>query len=97
MVGEYKKNPNVEYTEPNFIAYALWAPNDPLYSYQWHLDNAVYGGIGMEEAWELLGYRCIRVHRIAVDVYVWQTKGMPKFVPECGLIVGTTDKIEGIP
>ncbi len=28
-------------------------PNDPLYSYQWHLDNSVHGGIQTEEAWEI--------------------------------------------
>jgi len=53
MVAIYKKNPNVEYAEPNFIAHAFLVPNDPLYSYQWHLDNNVTGGIGMEEAWGL--------------------------------------------
>lgn len=39
MVNIYKKNPNVEYAEPNFIVYAFWAPNDEYYYYQWHLDN----------------------------------------------------------
>jgi len=28
-------------------------PNDEYYHYQWHLDNAEYGGIGMEEAWDI--------------------------------------------
>ena len=51
MVEIYKRNPNVEYAEPNCIAHAFLVPNDPLYSYQWHLDNDEYGGIGMEEAW----------------------------------------------
>lgn len=55
MVELYKANPDVEYAELNYIAYALWVPNDPLYSYQWHLDNAEYGGIQMENAWQLLG------------------------------------------
>ena len=53
MVEIYSKNPNVEYAEPNYIAHALVVPNDPLYSYQWHLDNARYGGIRMEEAWDI--------------------------------------------
>lgn len=52
-IGEYLKKPDVVYAEPNYLAYALWAPNDPYYSYQWHLDNPAYGGIQMEEAWEL--------------------------------------------
>jgi len=53
MVSIYSRNPNVEYAEPNFIASALMTPNDPYYSYQWHLDNSVYGGIHMESAWDI--------------------------------------------
>jgi serine protease len=53
MLDIYSRNPNVEYAEPNFIASALMTPNDPYYSYQWHLDNGVYGGINMESAWDI--------------------------------------------
>lgn len=54
MVAIYSRNPNVTYAEPNFIAHALLSPNDPYYpSYQWHLDNAVSGGINMEAAWDV--------------------------------------------
>ena len=54
MVEKYKNSPYVEYTEPNYIATAFMVPNDPLYSpYQWHLDNPVYGGINMEDAWDI--------------------------------------------
>ncbi|MBU2598089.1 MAG: S8 family serine peptidase [Actinobacteria bacterium] len=53
MVSIYSRNPNVEYAEPNFIASALITPNDPYYSYQWHLDNSIYGGIHMESAWDI--------------------------------------------
>jgi serine protease len=53
MVEILSKNPNVEYTELNYIAYTLMVPNDPLYSYQWHLDNPVNGGINMEPAWDI--------------------------------------------
>lgn len=52
-VDIYSRNPNVEYAEPNFTASALWIPNDPYYIYQWHLDNAIYGGIQMESAWDI--------------------------------------------
>ena len=48
MANIFSKNPNVEYAELNYIAYALMVPNDPYYSYQWHLK-----GIGIEEAWGL--------------------------------------------
>ena len=61
MVEKYKNSPYVEYTEPNYIATAFMVPNDPLYSpYQWHLDNPVYGGINMEDAWDIsTGYGVI--------------------------------------
>ena len=52
-VKEFSKKADVEYAEPNYIAYALTVPNDPYYKYQWHLDNSVYGGIQMEEAWDI--------------------------------------------
>lgn len=52
-IKEYLKRYDVEYAEPNYIAYALMVPNDPYYSYQWHLDNSQYGGISMEGAWDI--------------------------------------------
>lgn len=55
MVQFYKNDPNVEYAEPNYIAYAFWAPNDQNYKYQWNFDNVQYGGINMEKAWNLTG------------------------------------------
>ena len=51
MVEIYKRNPNVEYAEPNYIAHASLVPEDPKYYLQWHLDNTEYGGINMESAW----------------------------------------------
>jgi serine protease len=51
MVEIYSKNPNIDYAEPNYIAYILWAPNDIHYELQWHMDNPVYSGINMELAW----------------------------------------------
>lgn len=53
IVAIYSRNPNVEYAEPNFTVSALMIPNDPYYSYQWHLDNPVYGGIHMQSAWDV--------------------------------------------
>ena len=53
MVKKYKSDVRVEYSEPNFIAYAHMVPNDTYYSLQWHLDNLDYGGIHMEAAWDL--------------------------------------------
>lgn len=53
MVQVYTRNPNVEYALPNSICRAVMTPNDPLYPYQWHLDNPEFGGINIEQAWEL--------------------------------------------
>ncbi len=48
MVELYRENILVEYAEPNYIAYAYWTPNDPLYSYQWHFPL-----INMPSAWDI--------------------------------------------
>jgi len=53
MVEIYRRHPLVEYAEPNFIATATFAPDDPFYKngYQWHLHNPDHPGIQMENAW----------------------------------------------
>ncbi len=54
MVEIYSRNPNVEYAEPNFLAFALLVPNDTYYlPYQWNFDNPSTGGINMEAAWDI--------------------------------------------
>lgn len=56
LVADFKKNRFVEYAETNSYCYAMAVPNDPYYSpYQWHFDNPVYGGIDMENAWDVAG------------------------------------------
>lgn len=39
---------NIEYAEPNYIARALFYPNDPYFSYQWHMQQ-----IHMPQAWDI--------------------------------------------
>jgi serine protease len=53
MIESYKNDPNVEYAEPNYIAKALFVPNDPYFSFQWHLYNTQYGGINLVDAWNI--------------------------------------------
>jgi len=48
MVELYGENSLVEYAEPNYILYAHWTPNDPLYSFQWHFPQ-----INMPSAWDV--------------------------------------------
>lgn len=50
---EFELEDDVEYAEPVFLAYALMVPNDEYYGYQWHMDNSEYGGIQMEQAWDI--------------------------------------------
>ena len=51
MVNKFRSSPLVEYAEPNYYVHAFMIPNDEYYQYQWHLYNAAYGGIQMENAW----------------------------------------------
>ncbi len=54
VIDALSRNPRVKYAHPDWLVYAFMVPNDPLYSpYQWNLDNPRYGGIGMEEAWDI--------------------------------------------
>ncbi len=53
IVETYQANSNVEYAEANYMAYAMKAPNDEFYPYQWHLYNTRYGGIKAESAWTI--------------------------------------------
>ncbi len=47
MVAAFSARPDVEYAEPNYIAHAFMTPNDPYYSYQWHMPQ-----INMPAAWD---------------------------------------------
>jgi serine protease len=81
MVKLYQAEDAVEYVEPNYIAHALVVPNDPLYSYQWHLDTVQYGGIEMEEAWEISTGSGVTVAvvdtGVAYENYGWRYKQAP--------------------
>lgn len=59
-----RDNPQVEYAEPNYTAWAFFSPNDSYYPFQWHLDDncgGCYnpyggvngGGINAEPAWDI--------------------------------------------
>lgn len=53
VLSALKKNPMVEYAEPNYIAQAFMVPNDPYYEYQWNFHGVDEGGIDMEPAWDV--------------------------------------------
>ena len=48
MVELYRKDPLVEYAEPNHLAYVYWTPNDEFYPLQWHFPQ-----ISMPAAWDI--------------------------------------------
>jgi len=48
----YNREPDVEYAELNYYAYAFFVPDDPLYSYQWHFNDTL-AGINIEKAWDI--------------------------------------------
>jgi serine protease len=47
MVAAFSARPDVEYAEPNYIAHEFMTPNDPYYTYQWHMPL-----IKMPQAWD---------------------------------------------
>jgi serine protease len=53
MVARFKRNPLVEYAEPNYVCSIQKTVNDPLFRYQWHLQNSVSGSIHVSTAWDL--------------------------------------------
>ena len=53
MVETFKKNPLVEYAEPNYIDQLQATVNDPYFPLQWHLENPVSGSIHVGQAWDL--------------------------------------------
>jgi serine protease len=52
-IKEYLTRSDVDYAEPNYLVYALMIPNDSYYPLQWHMYNSVYGGIHVDEAWNI--------------------------------------------
>ena len=52
VVELYNREPDVEYAELNYYAYAFFVPDDPYYYLQWHLYET-YAGINIEPAWDI--------------------------------------------
>ncbi|NIP32730.1 MAG: S8 family serine peptidase [Phycisphaerae bacterium] len=52
LVEIYNREPEIEYAELNYYAYTMFVPNDPIYSFQWHL-NDPFAGINIEAAWDI--------------------------------------------
>ena len=52
LVEIYNREPDIEYAELNYYAYAHFVPDDPLYSYQWNFNDPC-SGINIEPAWDI--------------------------------------------
>lgn len=89
MVAIYQHNPNVDYAEPNFMAYAADAPDDEYYSFQWHMDNSAFGGIHLNEA------RTIETGRSDVIVAVIDTGVAYEDYTDPGIPIGKSGKYIG--
>ena len=101
VVEALSRNPNVEFAHPDIIAHAFadFVPGDPYYAYQWHLDNPVYGGIEMEQAWGLIGGGGKDVIVAVLDTGILQPDGSPCFTKdfESNTFVDGYDFINGDP
>ena len=53
LLAEFRGRADIEYAEPDYIAYAFFTPNDPYLNLQWHLNNQTYGGIHATAAWDI--------------------------------------------
>ncbi|MBZ0165624.1 MAG: S8 family peptidase, partial [Candidatus Omnitrophica bacterium] len=53
FIEECRKDPDIEYVEPNYLVHLHYTPNDEFFSYQWNLDNPGSGGINMKSAWNV--------------------------------------------
>lgn len=86
-----KKNPAVEYAEPNYIAHAFLVPNDPYYSYQWNFHGVDEGGIDMEPAWDVATGNGVIVAVIDTGIRVGTDLANTKFVPGYDFVNDDTD------
>jgi len=89
-----KKNPIVEYAEPNYIAHAFMVPNDPYYSYQWHFHSSDEGGIDMEPAWDIATGNGVVVAVLDTGIRVGSDLANTKFVPGYDFINDDNDPVD---
>jgi serine protease len=91
-VSVYRQKKEVEYAEPNYMAYMDMVPNDGYYKFQWHLDNSSGSGINAEEAWDIADGSGIIV--AVIDTGIAQNApdlGNTKFVAGYDFINGDAD------
>jgi serine protease len=53
MVDIYQNFEEIQYAELNYYVKMMLVPNDTLYPLQWNFYNNTYGGINIEQAWDI--------------------------------------------
>ncbi len=48
IIKKLRRNPAVEYAEPNYISHTTATPNDDFFDFQWH-----YAAINLPQAWDI--------------------------------------------
>jgi serine protease len=91
LINEIKKEVDVKYAEPNYLAYSTMVPNDPKFvSDQWNFYNqgskdsvgkAYYYGIQMEAAWDVSTGSGVKVAIIDTGV-AYENYGKLKIAPD---------------
>ena len=94
LVDIINKNPNVDYAEPNFIAYADMSPNDPSYSYQWNMHDLNEGGINMAPAWDISTGSGTVVAIVDTGVRVGSDLSGTSFVPGYDFVNNDNDPVD---
>lgn len=94
LVDLLKKNPIVAYAEPNYIAYMALSPNDPYYSYQWHLHGFSDGGISMASAWDISTGSGAVVAIVDTGIRVGSDLSGTSFVPGYDFVNNDNDPLD---
>jgi serine protease len=102
-VEELKKQPDVEYAQPNYILHIMKTPNDPLYPKQWHYFNngagagESPGGIDLPKAWDIStgGNVVVAVIDTGILPNHEDIAGSPNLVPGYDMISDTKTANDG--
>ena len=93
LIRELEQNPAVEYAEPNYIMVPYGGQTEPLYDYQWGLENSISeslnqpsADINIEEAWAQGGMN-IREFSDYEEISGWALEAM-SWAVNTGLLNG---------
>jgi subtilisin family serine protease len=85
VIEALSANPRIEFAEPDYIRYATYIPNDPLYGSQWDMTL-----IGMETAWNsIIGDPSVVVAVLDTGIYLTHPDLVNNLWQNPGEIAGT--------